>query len=421
MGKVWIGVRKHLEHLQRLSVVYAIPLRLKIVTELYQREMSPKQFFEEFGGGDASRVAKHFERLRETGWLRLVRTAGPGGRRRGGVEMIHRATELAFCDRETWAVLPYSIRVTVTWNASKEIARHLREAIEAHVFQARADRHLSGTRVLLDQQGHERVADAVAVEFGGQYEEQEDARRRTDHTGEELFGVGSLLLGFELPPDDGDLPDGPELVPSKAPLTPVPVRLSKAFADGLCMQIVDEANLAPISTSIFFAKYGEQLKGTVRHRKDMIRRRLKKMEKAGWLAEVGQQTGGHRRGGREKLYRATGPALYDEEENAPWTDAPEELTDTADWATFLQVSEWAKTAMVAGTLNRRDDTTIAWSILRLDRQGWERVGASLKKLLALAREEEKLARARMRASGETPTPMVVALGLFETAPAAKEL
>jgi hypothetical protein len=71
------------EHLRRLAVVFvAVPIRLKIVTELYQREMSPKQFYEEFGGGSVSRLAQHFERLVETGWLRQMWTEGPGGKRR---------------------------------------------------------------------------------------------------------------------------------------------------------------------------------------------------------------------------------------------------------------------------------------------------------------------------------------------------
>jgi hypothetical protein len=50
MGRVWIGVRERVEHLW-LAVVFAVPIRLKIVTELYQRDMSPTQFYEEFGGG----------------------------------------------------------------------------------------------------------------------------------------------------------------------------------------------------------------------------------------------------------------------------------------------------------------------------------------------------------------------------------
>jgi hypothetical protein len=51
--------------LTRLAVVHDYPLRMKIVTELYMREMSPKEFFDEFGGGSISRVCRHFEKLAE--------------------------------------------------------------------------------------------------------------------------------------------------------------------------------------------------------------------------------------------------------------------------------------------------------------------------------------------------------------------
>jgi hypothetical protein len=32
MGRVWIGVRERVEHLRRLAVVFAVPIRLKIVS-----------------------------------------------------------------------------------------------------------------------------------------------------------------------------------------------------------------------------------------------------------------------------------------------------------------------------------------------------------------------------------------------------
>ena len=48
-GRVAIGKKDRMAYLRRLSVVFAVELRLKIVTVLYMREMSPKQFREEFG------------------------------------------------------------------------------------------------------------------------------------------------------------------------------------------------------------------------------------------------------------------------------------------------------------------------------------------------------------------------------------
>jgi DNA-binding transcriptional ArsR family regulator len=410
MGKVWIGVRERVDHLQRLAVVFAVPIRLKIVTELYQREMSPKQFHEEFGGGSLSRVAKHFERLRETGWLRLMWTEGPGGKRLGGVENIYRATELAFCDRETWAVLPHSIRVAFSWNAFVEIAEQFRGALDASTFQARPDRRLSGTRLLLDQEGWTRVADAVTEEFAAHFEEQEDARRRASRTGERLFRAGALLLAFELPLKEG-VQIGPALVESEEVMIPFPVRVSKVFEDEVCLQIMDEANRQGyISVPMIYEKYGKRFGLS----KSTISRRFKKLVKYGWLKQVDEKTGGRRRGATERFYSATGPALYDEDEKGPWAEVSGPLADTDDWRTWLQLSEWAKAALVAGTVTRHDETCLAWTILSLDQKGWERVVASLERLHAFVLKEYERAEARLEKSGEEPMGMVVALGAFET-------
>jgi DNA-binding transcriptional ArsR family regulator len=415
MGRVWIGVRERVEHLRRLAVVFAVPIRLKIVAELYQREMSPKQFYDEFGGGSISRVAKHFERLRETGWLRQMWTEGPGGKRRGGIETIYRATELAFCDRPTWAALPHSIKVAFSWNTFKEIAEQFRGALEASTLQSRPDRRLTGTRLLLDQEGWTRVADAVGEEFAAQFEEQEDARRRASRTGEELFRAGSMLLAFELPISEG-FQLGPMLVAGDEQMIPFPVRVSRVFEDEVCMQIMDEANRGDVSIPTFYAKYGKRFDLN----KNMIRRRFHKLVQYGWLKVVDHKTGGRRRGATEYFYRATGPAAYDEDKQGPWAKVPGALAETEDWGTFERLSKWAKAAMVAGTVVRHDETCLAWVILNLDQEGWERVVASLERLHAFVVKEQELAEARLRKDGGEPIAMVVALGAFETPEPIKE-
>lgn len=409
MGKIWIGARERVEHLRRLAVVFAVPVRLKIVTELFQREMSPKQFQEEFGGGSVSRVAKHFERLRETGWLRLIWTEGPGGKRRGGIETIYRSTELAFCDRETWAALPHSIKVAFSWNTFKEIAEQFRGALEASALQARPDRRLTRTRLLLDQEGWTRVTDAIDQEFAEHYEMQEDARRRAERTGEVLFRMGSLLLAFELPISEG-FHFGPELAAGEELMVPFLVRVSKIFEDEVCLQIMDEANRGDVSVPTFYAKYGKRFGLN----KNMIRRRFNKLIRYDWLKVVGHKTGGKRRGATELFYRATGPAVYDEDERGPWAKVPDALAKSEDWQTFVGLSDWVKAAMAAGTIVRHDETCLAWSILNLDQWGWEKVVASLEKLHAFIFREQELAEARLRKNGGEPVALVVALGVFET-------
>ena len=410
MGRIWIGLRKQVEQLRRLAVVFAVPIRLKIVTELYQRDMSPTQFFEEFGGGSAARVAQHFEKLREAGWLRLVYRLEAGGRRRGGREGIYRATELAFCDHQTWVALPYSIRLAVSWNGFKEIAAQLRRAMEVLTFDARPERKLTSERLLLDEQGWGRVSEAIGEEFAGHWEEQEDARRRSHRTGEKLFRFGSLLIAFEVP-TDGDQRFGPALVASQQePMIPFPVRLSKVFMDEVCIQIIDETNRGDISVPEFHAKYGKRFGLT----RDAIRRRFNKLVRIGWIRVVGHKTGGKRRGATEKFYRATGPALFDEDRRGPWANVPDSLANSDDWGTFAQLSEQVKAAALAGTLNRRDEMWMAWSMLSLDQRGWESVAESLEALHAFIREEHKAAKARLERSGEEPIVIVVALGAFET-------
>lgn len=415
MGRVWIGIRERVEHLRRLAVVFAVPIRLKIVTELYQRQMSPTQFYEEFGGGSPSRVYKHFERLRETGWLRLMWTEKPGGARRGGKESIYRATELAFCDRETWIELPYSLRVMVSWNGFKEIAEQLRGAMEALTFQARPERRLTTTRLLLDREGWMRVADAASEEFAGQYEEQEDARRRVERTGEKLFRFGSLLLAFERPIAE-DIRVGPELATDDEPMVPFTVRVSKVFEDAACLQIIDDANRGKVSIPGFHRKYGKRLGLD----EAAIRRRFKKLVKYGWLKVVGHKTGGSRRGGTEHFYCATGPAIYDEDTKGPWANLPDAVAESDDWQDFADLSECVKAAMVAGTMVSHDETCLAWSILNLDQRGWQRLVASLERLHSFVLKESKLAEARLAKSGEEPMAIVIGLGAFETPKPIKE-
>lgn len=404
-ARVWTGIRSRAAHLRRLSVVFASDLRLKIVTELYMREMSPKQFFEEFGGGSISRIDSNFKELARHGWLRCIRREGPGGRRRGGVEHFYRAPELAYFDYETWALLPYSIRVAFSWNAFKQIAQRVREAMEASTFDARRDRHLTCTSLLLDQLGWKRVTEAIAAEFTCQFEEQEDARRRAAHSGERLFRASSILIAFESPVGV-DAGIRSSLVENQSePLIPFPVRVSKVFADPLCMQIIEEANLREVSAPSFHAKFGGDTE-------EGIRRRIKMLAEIGWLKKVREKTGGKRRGAREHFYRASGPAIL--RDDGPWANVPESLKGTSGWMTFERLSKEVKEAMVAGTFDARDNRWLAWSLLSLDQQGWEKVTATMEVLLAFILEEQECAKVRMAESGEKSVAMTVALAAFES-------
>jgi hypothetical protein len=384
-------------------VVFASELRLKIVTELYMREMSPKQFHAEFGGGSTSRVDRHFKTLAEHGWLSYVRSEGPGGKRRGGVEHFYRATELAFCDQETWALLPYSIRVAFSWNSFKQIAMRLREAMEAGAFDP--TRNLTFTTLQLDQLGWERVIDALSAQFVQLFEGQTDAGLRIQHSGEQPIRASVVQIGFESP-TRGVERVGPDLVEIREPLIPFPVRLSKVFADEVCMQIIEETNLREMSPKQFYEELGgDSAEG--------IWRRFKKLAEIGWLKQVNRKTGGSRRGASETFYRAAGPVIFGSH-TGPWANVSDSLRETNGWKNFEQLSDKVKKAMQVGTFDARDDSVLAWSIIQLDQQGWDMVATELDALLTLVCEEHDHAQARIKESGEKPVVMTVALGAFES-------
>ena len=392
--------------LRRMSVVFAVELRLKIVCELYMREMSPTRFYEEFGGGSISRVTRNFERLAEAGCLEYIRKEGPGGRRRGGVEHFYRATELAYFDAEHWALLPYSIRVAFSWNSFKQIAARLRAAIEAGWVDSSSDGALTSESVTLDPIGWMNVIEAITAHFGFIFEEQEAAALRIARSGEEPTRASVVQIAFE-PAAGAGIREMPHLVEGREePVVPLPVRLSKVLGDAVSMQIVREANRRDISATQFHAELGgDSVAG--------IRRRFKKLERVSLLTEVEARTGGRRRGATEKFYRATGPAIF-AARNGPWANVPESVGDTATWRCFEGLSEQIRAAMKAGTFDAREDSCLAWSLLQLDRQGWEAVTADLGALRRFVNEEQKRAQARTAESGEAPAEMVIALTAFKS-------
>lgn len=403
-------VRSQAGRLRRLAVVFAVDLRLTIVTELYQRAMSPKQLHEKFGGGTLSRVSRNFDRLAQTGWLKYLYSEGPGGDRRGGTEHFYRAPEMAFFDRETWAMLPYSVRVTFSWNLFVFIAARLRRAIEAEMMATVAGSGLVSKRLTLDQRGRERVIGAVTDVFAFVFEEQDDARLRAARTGEELIRASVLQFAYESPIDDVKSSPPARLVEIPDPLTPVFVRASRIFPDELCMEIVEAANEQEISAKQFHQEFGGDL--------GKIRRRFRKVADNSWMKEVDWQTGGKRRGATEKFYRATRPAMKMADEFL--AGIPDELKATDAGRAFGQICSDFVEAMEAETVDAHADRCVALLLVQLDREGWDKVTAALDDLWALAVEEEKEAKARLAKSGEEAIAMTLALGIYETPESEKE-
>lgn len=404
MTEVQMGTQSQASFLERMGVLFADPLRERIVTELYMREMSPSGFHAEFGGGSVPRVDRHFKRLAEHGWLAFVRSES-GGHRRGSTEHFYRATELAVLDNETWSQLPHSVKAAFSRENFAHLAELVQEALQAGTFDARPDRHLSCSPLLLDRLGWKRVVTAVDALFESLFAEQAEAKLRID-AGEEPILATVALAAFESPGRHGDTGEvdagGSSIYRADSP--PLRLRLSKVFADPLCLKIIAETNQREMSAAQFHEQFGEVAIGG-------IRRRFKTLAEIGWLHKVGEKTGGRRRGATEYFYRAAGPAIVDGE---AWVDVPDPIKRTYSWRTFEQLSEQVKEALETGTFDARPDSHLSSWSLRLDQVGWERLVGAVDALFRFAFEAQEEAELRMSRSGEQPITTTLALAAFES-------
>lgn len=392
-----------------LAVVFADPIRLRIVTELFRREMSPSQFYELYGGGTLSRVNRHFKKLEDYEWLRLVREAR-GGSRRGGTEHFYRAPRLAIIEEPMWVRLPLSVRAEYSWRTFEQFGERVRDAMEASTFDARGDRHLTWTPLVLDEQGRTRILLATMQLLRSLLEEQADAKVRLARSGEEAMEATIGLAAFDsprrrrnrsgllLPPATGD---------EEGQSTHFTVRIARVLANPLSMKIVTELNLREMSASGFYEEFGGAA------RLSDVNRRFKTLAEDGWLRKVREETGGSRRGATEHFYRATGPAVFGTRE---WAEVPEAVRSSFSWRVFEQLAEQVREAMAAGTFDSRPDRHHTWISLVLDQVGWEQVIREVDHLFHLVLEEQAAAKMRLAESDKELLIFTVYLAAFESPP-----
>jgi hypothetical protein len=199
------GIRSPVPFGRRLAKVFADPLCLEIVTELNLREMSAPQFCEELGGASLSSIRYRFKMLAKIGWLKKVGEK-KRAKRRGRAEHFYRATGPAIFDNPGWSDVPDSIKTAYSWTIFEQLSDQVEKAVKAGTFDARSDRHLSWSLLLLDQLGWEQVIAAVDALFASVFEEQDSAKLRIAESGEKPIRATVALAAFESPKDSAKAP-----------------------------------------------------------------------------------------------------------------------------------------------------------------------------------------------------------------------
>ncbi len=189
----------------RLSKVFADPQRVKILAECRRRPMSPRIFYEEFGGASLDRVLRDFDVLAQYDWIDPV--GGEDGDVQGELsERLYSAKEGTVFREDDMAAMPGPVRTLLVQGIFESIALRVNEAVEAGTMEDRVDQHITWTPLTLDQLGWERVISKVDALFYSLAQEQREADSRIAESGAEPVPMTVALLAFESPQQSGPRP-----------------------------------------------------------------------------------------------------------------------------------------------------------------------------------------------------------------------
>jgi DNA-binding transcriptional ArsR family regulator len=185
----------------QLVKALAHELRIEILTILNERMASPNELAKELDEG-LSQVSYHVKVLKDYECIELVKTEP----RRGAVEHYYRATSRAFLTDRDWRHLPESVKPGLSADLLELIQRDAVWALEEGSFDARDDRHMSRTPLVLDEEGWDEVLDSLEQALSDIARSQKKAATRLARGREEGFSATVAMMGFEMPESSSKRP-----------------------------------------------------------------------------------------------------------------------------------------------------------------------------------------------------------------------
>jgi hypothetical protein len=373
---------------------------MKIVTELYRREMSPSQWLLEFGGGSYGKIHWHFKRLEEHGWLRRVRESKTA-EGRGRHSHLYRSTELAVIDDETWLELPTSIQVAFTARCLRLLGERIGGALARGAVDGPDHGSLFESRTeFVDDQAWSAAMAAMADCFFALTHEQQDAKVRLATSSEEGVLLTMALVGFESP---GAKPrrsrSGPDLeIGDRHPLKlgdfgelPLSTRMAKVFGDPINLEILRTLTAGPpLSPSQLYAKIGGASQKA-------FGRRCRGLADLGWAVRLNGPSDPP-----PILYTAAGPQAFDAD---LWGSIPSAAERAPSWPIFDSFCIGAEEALREGSFNARQDRHVTFCTFLLDAHGRRQVSRAMSR--CTDRLEKAVADAADRAGSRSRPPCKV--------------
>ena len=178
-----------------LAAIVAHPTRARCFSILAERTASPVEIAQQIGK-DVGHVGYHVRKLQKLNVIELVDERPV----RGAVEHFYRAIARPIVDEEEFAAQSLEEREVFTRYFLQLHVTDISRALDEHTMDARPNRWVLRTPMVVDEEGFEELA-ALHAEL---YERTLDIQARSDErrTGTEDEGISTMstTMFFEMPP-----------------------------------------------------------------------------------------------------------------------------------------------------------------------------------------------------------------------------
>jgi hypothetical protein len=177
-----------------LAAIVAHPTRARAFTILTERTASPVEIAQEIGK-DVGHVGYHVRKLQQLNLIELVDERPV----RGAVEHFYRAIERPVVREEAFAEQTLDEREVFTRHTLQFHVADIARAMDQHTFDARPNRALIRTPMLVDEEGFQELADLHVEMYERTLDVQAKSDERRTGSGEEGIPTVSATMFFETP------------------------------------------------------------------------------------------------------------------------------------------------------------------------------------------------------------------------------
>lgn len=177
----------------KLAKALRHPVRADIFHILSEKVSSPKQLSVQLGV-KLQIAYYHVNVLKKLELIELVDTQPV----RGATEHFYRSIQLPYFHGKDWAEFPVSARQAVSGSEVQTVFRDVVKSLEAGKFDARSDRHLSLTSIVLDDQAWKELGQGLHSFVWDVLSLQAEAFKRLGKGKGDVIPVSLALLAYEV-------------------------------------------------------------------------------------------------------------------------------------------------------------------------------------------------------------------------------